>query len=65
VCLQPGRLPKTSSGKLQRRKTREQFMKGELGGDGPRTFGASSDRLTLAKHVARSMWTRAKAALRG
>jgi fatty-acyl-CoA synthase len=65
VCLTPGSLPKTSSGKLQRRKTRDQFMKGELGGDGPRTFGASSDRLTLARHVARSMWTRAKAALRG
>jgi fatty-acyl-CoA synthase len=65
VCLQPGMLPKTSSGKLQRRKTREMYMKGELGTTGPRTFGATSDRITLARHVALSMWSRAKAALLG
>lgn len=65
LCLPAGTLPKTSSGKLQRRKTREQYLKGELGNDGPRTYGSSADRLTLARHVARSMWSRAKAALRG
>jgi fatty-acyl-CoA synthase len=65
VCLQTGGLPKTSSGKLQRRKTREAYLKGELGNIGPRTFGASSDRITLARHVASSLWSRAKAALRG
>ncbi|MEQ1503147.1 MAG: fatty acyl-AMP ligase [Myxococcota bacterium] len=65
LCLQTGTLSKTSSGKLQRRKTREQYLKGELGQGGSRAFGASSDRLTLARHVALSMWSRAKAALRG
>jgi fatty-acyl-CoA synthase len=65
LCLAAGTLPKTSSGKLQRRKTRDQYLKGELGGEGARTFGSSADRLTLARHVARSMWSRAKAALRG
>jgi fatty-acyl-CoA synthase len=65
VCLQTGTLPKTSSGKLQRRRTRESWMKGELGAEGPRTFGANADRITLARHVAKSVWTRAKAALLG
>lgn len=65
VLLEPGVLPKTSSGKLQRRKTRELYLKRELGSTGSRAFGATSDRLTLARHVARSMWSRAKAALLG
>ncbi|HHO50983.1 MAG TPA: fatty acyl-AMP ligase [Deltaproteobacteria bacterium] len=65
VCLRPGSLPKTSSGKLQRRKTREQYLRGDAGGEGSRTFGSSSDRVTLARHVAKSVWSRAKAALRG
>lgn len=65
VQIQAGTLAKTSSGKLQRRKTREQYLKGQLGGDGARTAGATSDRVTLARHVARSMWSRAKVALLG
>jgi len=65
VCLPAGSLPKTSSGKLQRRKTRDAYLAGELGAEGTRTFGANSDRITLARHVARSVWTRAKAALLG
>jgi acyl-CoA synthetase (AMP-forming)/AMP-acid ligase II len=64
VCLRPGSLPKTSSGKLQRRKCRQQYLNGELGSVGSRTIGASANRLTLAKHVAASMWSRAKATLR-
>jgi len=32
-CLPPGTLPKTSSGKLQRRKAREMYMQGKLGQD--------------------------------
>jgi len=64
VCLRPGSLPKTSSGKLQRRKCRQQYLNGELGTLGSRTIGASANRLTLAKHVAASMWSRAKATLR-
>jgi hypothetical protein len=63
VCLKAGGLPKTSSGKLQRRKTREMYLKGELD-TGDRTFGANADKITLAKHVAASVWSRAKAALR-
>ena len=65
VCLEPGSLPKTSSGKLQRRKTRSQYLSGELGAEGTRTMGASGDAVTVARHVARSIWTRAKAAVFG
>jgi len=31
LCLTPGTLPKTSSGKLQRRKAREMYLSGDLG----------------------------------
>ncbi len=61
VCMNAGTLPKTSSGKLQRRKTRQQYLEGTLGNQGSRTPGASGDRITLARHVAKSMWSRAKA----
>ena len=54
----PGTLPKTTSGKLQRRKCREQFMKGELGGEGVRTMGNRGQAIVLARHVARSMVSR-------
>ncbi len=63
VCVPAGALPKTSSGKLQRRKTRQQYLAGELGAEGSRAFGASASRVTLAKHVAKSLWSRAKAAV--
>ncbi len=63
VCLPPGTLPKTSSGKLQRRKTREQYLTGTLGNNGTRTMGASGSKRVIARHVARSMWSRAKNAL--
>lgn len=65
ACLKPGSLPKTSSGKLQRRKARQQYLNGELGAEGSRTFGNQAGGLSLARHVAKSMWSRAKAALRG
>jgi fatty-acyl-CoA synthase len=65
VCIRAGTLPKTSSGKLQRRKTRQMYLDGELGSTGNRAFGATSGRLTLARHVARSVWTRAKTTLLG
>ena len=58
VTLKAGQLPKTSSGKLQRRKTREMFLSGELGGQGDRTFGASAEKLTVARHVVRSLFGR-------
>jgi fatty-acyl-CoA synthase len=63
VCLGAGELPKTSSGKLQRRKTRQQYLEAGLGAEGSRTFGAAASRVTLARHVAKSLWSRAKAAV--
>lgn len=65
VCLKPGSLPKTSSGKLQRRKTRQLYLTGKLTGQGSRLAGSNANRLVVAKHVAASMWSRAKARLRG
>lgn len=62
ACLKPGSLPKTSSGKLQRRKARQIYLNGSLEDGANRTAGTTGSRVTLAKHVARSMWTRAKSA---
>lgn len=59
VLLGAGQLSKTSSGKLQRRKTREQYLSGELGTQGDRTLGSSGQKLTVARHMARSLWGRA------
>jgi fatty-acyl-CoA synthase len=61
LVLGPGNLPKTSSGKLQRRKARQLFLTNKLGSTGSRTMGSSGSKLNLAKHVAKSIWTRAKA----
>ncbi len=55
VICAPGSLPKTSSGKLQRQKTRAQYLDGTLGTEGVRTLGGTGQRLTLAKHVAMSL----------
>ena len=65
ICLKPGSLPKTSSGKLQRRKTRQMYLDGALAENSSRHAGAQAARVTLARHVAASMWSRAKATLRG
>lgn len=65
VCVPPGTLPKTSSGKLQRNKTRAQYLRGTVGHEGVRTAGTNADRVTLARHVAASVWSRAKSVLRG
>lgn len=59
VLLSAGQLPKTSSGKLQRRKTREQYLTGVLGKEGDRTLGSNGEKLTVARHVAKSLWGRA------
>ncbi|MBW1880255.1 MAG: AMP-binding protein, partial [Deltaproteobacteria bacterium] len=61
--LERGTMPKTSSGKLQRRRARQLYLTGELGRSPTRVMGANSDRVTLARHVARSFWSRAKAAV--
>jgi len=55
VLLKAGQLPKTSSGKLQRRKTREQFLAGTLGDEGVRTLGTGGETLNVAKHIGRSL----------
>ncbi len=60
VIAVPGSLPKTSSGKLQRQKTRAQYIEGNVGREGNRTAGGNADRLTLAKHVALSLFGRAR-----
>jgi fatty-acyl-CoA synthase len=60
LFLEAGALPKTSSGKLQRRKTRAQYLDGTLGGEGVRTLGERGEALTLARHVARSFVSRVR-----
>jgi fatty-acyl-CoA synthase len=56
ALVPPGTLPKTSSGKLQRRKTREQYLNGSIG----RATRAGSTRLAVAKHLALSLVGRAR-----
>ncbi len=55
VLCQVGSLPKTSSGKLQRAKTRAQYLDGTVGKDGNRTPGSSGEKLVMARHVALSL----------
>ena len=54
AVLAPGTLPKTSSGKVQRQRTRSMYMARALGGDGVRTLGTQGKRLQLAQHLVRS-----------
>jgi fatty-acyl-CoA synthase len=58
ITLPPGSLPKTSSGKLQRSKTLEWYLSGELG----RT-NADSGKMGMIKHLAASQWGFVKAKL--
>lgn len=61
VVLAPvGSLPKTSSGKLQRAKTRAQYLDGSLGKEGNRTLGGNGEKLVIARHVAKSLLGRAQ-----
>jgi fatty-acyl-CoA synthase len=61
VVLAPvGSLPKTSSGKLQRAKTRLQYLDGTLGKEGNRSLGGNGEKLTVARHVAMSLLGRAQ-----
>lgn len=48
----PGQLPKTSSGKIQRSKTKSMYEQRTLESEGIRTLGSTTSRLALAKHVA-------------
>jgi fatty-acyl-CoA synthase len=66
VMITPGNLPKTTSGKLQRRKTRDDYLAGALGSDTVRGGeDSAASKVVVAKHVAKSLWSRAKAAVRG
>jgi fatty-acyl-CoA synthase len=65
ALIPPGTLPKTSSGKLQRRKTREQYLAGTLGKQGVRTPGYVGNRLLVARHLATSFVGRARHEARG
>ena len=47
----PGELPKTSSGKIQRRKTKLLFEQDQLGTQGNRTLGSTATKVALVKHV--------------
>jgi fatty-acyl-CoA synthase len=58
VLLGVGELPKTTSGKLQRRKTREHYLARTLARDGVRTLGSGADRLALARHYVTSLAAR-------
>jgi acyl-CoA synthetase (AMP-forming)/AMP-acid ligase II len=62
VALPPGALPKTSSGKLQRAKTRELYETGELMG---RAVSRDATKLELAKHAAASQLSYFKLAVLG
>jgi len=64
VLVSPGALPKTSSGKLQRQRTREQYLAGTLGREGVRTLGGTAQRLSLAKHLTLSLVGRGRHAAR-
>jgi fatty-acyl-CoA synthase len=56
VVLAPvGSLPKTSSGKLQRAKTRAQYLDGTVGKEGNRSVGSNGEKLVVARHVATSL----------
>ncbi|MCB9649107.1 MAG: fatty acyl-AMP ligase [Deltaproteobacteria bacterium] len=59
VLVGPGGLPKTSSGKLQRRRTKAQYEAGELGREN-RTMGSAATKVKLAKHFTASAVARIK-----
>ncbi len=64
LLLEAGQLPKTSSGKLQRRHTRQLFLDGSLGGEGKRTLGNRGQRIVLVKYLARSLAVKLQTRLR-
>ena len=62
LALPPGALPKTSSGKLQRTRTRELYETGELMG---RPSSRESSKIELAKQAAASQLSYLKLAVLG
>jgi len=65
VVLRPGTVPKTSSGKLQRRKTRELYLSGKLAKRGYRSAGTTATRIIVARHLASSLLGLARHQARG
>jgi acyl-coenzyme A synthetase/AMP-(fatty) acid ligase len=65
VLVAPGSLPKTSSGKLQRRKTRELYLAGKLGAQCRRRGTAANSKVRVAKLLAYSLVGRARHQARG
>jgi fatty-acyl-CoA synthase len=63
VLLEPGSLPKTSSGKLQRQKTRAQYLSGTLGEHAG--LSGAAQRWSVAKHFTLSLVGRGRHAARG
>jgi fatty-acyl-CoA synthase len=63
VLVDAGALPKTSSGKLQRRKTSELYFEGTIGTQGNRTLGSTATKVALARHVTKSAFARVKHSL--
>ena len=57
MLVGPGGLPKTSSGKLQRRRTKQLYEEGTLGAEN-RTMGSTATRVALARHLTRSAFAR-------
>ncbi len=55
VILSSGQLPKTSSGKVQRQKTRALYLSGQLEQTGIRTLGSRAGRTQIAKYFLRSL----------
>jgi fatty-acyl-CoA synthase len=53
VLVEPGSLPKTSSGKLQRRRTRSMYEASTLESEN-RTAGSTSTKIKLARHLTAS-----------
>ncbi|MCA2978348.1 MAG: fatty acyl-AMP ligase [Myxococcaceae bacterium] len=60
VVCPVGSLPKTSSGKLQRSKTRQQYLDGTVGKEGNRSLGSNAEKVVLARHVAMSLLGRSR-----
>jgi fatty-acyl-CoA synthase len=54
VCVKPGTLPKTSSGKLQRQKVRRLYLDGRFEREQWRDTGPLADSLDVAHHVTQS-----------
>lgn len=58
VLVPKGAIPKTSSGKLQRRKTKLQYEDGSLGSQGVRTLGSTAAKVTLFRHMTSSVFAK-------